>query len=113
MFRKARALSLLPRGSCTPPRDREIAAAGSAESQPSAPTADEVIALLNETFLLSAPVDAETPLLTSGLVDSLNLAALLDAIEARFGVTVPAESAAESELDTPRQIAEFLSSLAD
>ena len=96
-----------------PPRERELAAAGSAESQPSPPTADEVIALLNETLQLSAPVDAETPLLTSGLVDSLNLAALFDAIEARFGVTVPAESAAEGELDTPRQIAEFLGSLAD
>ena len=69
--------------------------------------------LLNETLQLSAPVDADTPLLTSGLVDSLNLAALLDTIEARFGVTVPAESAAESELDTPRQIAEFLSGVAE
>jgi serine O-acetyltransferase len=96
-----------------PSRERELTEAGPAESQPSPPTADEVIALLNETLPLSVSVDAETPLLTSGLVDSLNLATLLDAIEARFGVTVPAESATESELDTPRQIAEFISGLAD
>jgi serine O-acetyltransferase len=72
------------------------------------PSADAVVALVSETLDLSAPVGADTPLFSSGLVDSLNVALLLDVIESHFGVAVPPEKVATSEFDTAREIAALL-----
>jgi acyl carrier protein len=53
---------------------------------------------------VASPVDADTPLISSGLIDSLHIGALLAAIETEFGVRIPLEAVGVDNFDTPRQM---------
>ena len=50
------------------------------------------------------PVDADTPLISSGLIDSLHIGELLVAIEAKLGVRIPLKAVGVDNFDTPRQM---------
>jgi acyl carrier protein len=54
-------------------------------------------------------IDADTPLLSSGLIDSLGVVVLLTEIEAGFGVIIEPEEVDVASFDTPRQIWDRLS----
>ena len=46
----------------------------------------------------------DTPLVSSGLVDSLSLIAVLNFVEDRFGVVIPDEAATAESMDSLRHI---------
>ena len=69
---------------------------------------DAILALVRREFAVTAPLRADTPLLSSGLVDSLGLAQLLDALEERFGASVDVSDVGTDNFDTAEQIAAFL-----
>jgi serine O-acetyltransferase len=71
-------------------------------------TVEEVISALVQTFERVGAVDARTSLLSSGLIDSLDLPVLLDLIESRFDVVLPVEQVTAETLDTPEQIAALI-----
>ena len=99
------------------PSSRVIAPSGAEESRGASrerhdePPVEEVVSLLSSTFEVSVPIGADTPLLSSGVIDSLKLAVLLDVLEGHFGVAVPPEKAEAGDFDTPRQIAALLGAL--
>jgi acyl carrier protein len=49
-------------------------------------------------------LEADTPLISSGLVDSLSLISVLAFIEDEFGVVIPDEAATAAAMNTPRLI---------
>jgi len=69
---------------------------------------DDVASVIREALSLRDPIGTDTPLLTSGLIDSLNLVLVLDAIEFRYAVPVLSDDVTAETFDTPSQIAEFL-----
>lgn len=66
----------------------------------------ELLSLL-EAFT-GQPVDVDTPLLSSGLVDSMRFAALLTHLEERFGRAIDCRDVGADNFDTPAQILAFL-----
>jgi len=70
--------------------------------------AETVASIIRDALVLETPVEADTPLLSSGLVDSLNLAVVLDVLEGRYGVMMRSEDISAETFDTPRQIADYL-----
>ena len=69
---------------------------------------DELLKVLNESLGLDGQVDAETPLLSSGLVDSFGVIGLLSDLESHYGVTIEPEEVDAETFDTPVQILERL-----
>ena len=80
-----------------------------AEDVPRAPLdVSNVVALVAAVLDLGTSVDPDTPLISSGLVDSLNVVVLLEALEREFGIAVPSEEIDAETFDTPDDIVEFL-----
>jgi acyl carrier protein len=50
------------------------------------------------------PLDVDTPLVSSGLVDSMSLINVLAFVEDSFGVIIPDEAATAESMNTPRSI---------
>jgi acyl carrier protein len=50
----------------------------------------------------------DTPLVSSGLVDSLSLISILTFVEDRFGVVIPDEAATAASMDTLRAILDLV-----
>ena len=71
-------------------------------------TVEEVILALVQSFERLGAVDPQTSLLSSGLIDSLDLPVLLDVIESRFDVVLPVEQVTAETIDTPEQIAALI-----
>lgn len=65
---------------------------------------DELVALVRRTAGISEPVEADTPLLSSGLIDSFDVVGLLSAIENRFGVAIDPQDIDGESFDTPAQM---------
>ena len=53
-------------------------------------------------------LDLDTPLVSSGLVDSLSLITILTFVEDRFGVVIPDEAATASAMDSLRAILDLV-----
>jgi serine O-acetyltransferase len=68
-------------------------------------TVQEVISAIAGSFERIGTIDARTSILSSGLIDSLDIPVLLELIESRFDVVVPVEQVTAEDLDTPEQIA--------
>jgi serine O-acetyltransferase len=71
-------------------------------------TVEEVISALSGSFERLGVLDASTVLLSSGLIDSLDLPLLLELIETRFDLVLPVEHVTAENLDTPGQIAALI-----
>lgn len=69
---------------------------------------DEVIALIRGQLRNETPIDLDTRVLSSGLVDSFRLAVLLSALENRYQVRIPLPAIGADNFDTPRQIVAFI-----
>jgi acyl carrier protein len=69
---------------------------------------DEIVAIVRRHLRASAPLDAETRVLSSGLVDSFRLAGLLADLESRYGVRLPLHDIGVDNFDTPRQMSAFI-----
>jgi len=68
----------------------------------------EIIDLIQHELELSTPIDADTPLVSSGLVDSFAFPVLLSALESRFGVRIGPDEIGADNFDTPAQMLEFV-----
>jgi serine O-acetyltransferase len=86
----------------------EPAAFAEAQPRPERPSEARVAEFVAEVAALDAPPAADEPLISSGLVDSLNVARLLEALEEAFGVQIAAEDVGAEEFDTVAQIAAYL-----
>lgn len=64
----------------------------------------ELIQILRSTLKLTQPLEADTPLITSGLIDSFRIVVLLSTLEAKYGVTIPPEEVEAETFDTPAQM---------
>lgn len=65
---------------------------------------NELIQLIRTALKLKTPIHAETPLLSSGLIDSFKVVVLLSALEQQYGVAIPVENIDVDTFDTPAQI---------
>ena len=65
---------------------------------------DDLLQLLRSTLQLKQPLEANTPLISSGIIDSFQVVVLLSALESRYGVSIPPESVDAETFDTPAQI---------
>lgn len=84
---------------------------GSAEAGTTVgPEAGDLIALLYELAEPEEPIDPNTPLISTGIIDSFDITALLTAIEDRFGVTIDPDEVDVAQFDTPSQMIARISS---
>src|SRR6056297_572138 len=66
----------------------------------------ELIELVQQTLHIDMDLSDDTPLLSSGLVDSFGLVALLGAIEEQYDITLDETELGVETFDTPTQILE-------
>lgn len=52
--------------------------------------------------------DAETPLLSTGILDSFAIQELLVVVEERYGASIPVEELGVDNADTPAQLADLI-----
>lgn len=69
---------------------------------------DEIVALVSRQLRVETPLDPDTRVLSSGLVDSFRLAVLLSELEARYHVRIPLPAIGADNFDTPRQMSAFI-----
>ncbi|MBW3541925.1 MAG: hypothetical protein KY476_16780 [Planctomycetes bacterium] len=65
---------------------------------------DEFVALIRQELHLSLPLEAHTPLISSGLIDSFQVVSLLVALEAAYGVRVDPADIGVDNFDTLAQM---------
>lgn len=94
----------LPSPEATSPVTREISPQGSV-------AVTEFIALIHETVNPGELIEADTPLISTGIVDSFDVAALLTAVEDRFGVAIAPEDVDVDWFDTPTQMISRINSI--
>jgi acyl carrier protein len=70
---------------------------------------EEVIGILAPLVRGGGTIGADTPLLSSGLIDSFAVAELMGALEERFGVELELEQFVVELANTPAMIARVLS----
>ena len=64
----------------------------------------ELMGLIRSELQVDVPLDEQTPLLSSGIIDSFGVVNLLGAIEDRFGVVLDETELSAETFDTPQQI---------
>jgi len=70
-------------------------------------TTERLIAHLKETLQLEGEVEADTPLFSTGALDSVAMVNLIAFVEEAAGVQVRAEDVTLENFDTPERIARF------
>ena len=68
----------------------------------------ELIDLIRREFRITLPLTATTPLISSGLIDSLRVAELLLALETKYGRAIDPRDVGTDNFDTPAQMLAFL-----
>jgi acyl carrier protein len=68
----------------------------------------DVIAVIQAEFLPDQAIAADTPLLSSGAIDSLNFSALVALLENRFGVRIELMDIGYDNFDTPSQMCQLI-----
>jgi acyl carrier protein len=71
--------------------------------------ADQLAAFTNKTLLMDVDggIDADTPILDMGILDSLSMVSLLTYIQSQFGVHIPNEEITPDNFETLRVLAEL------
>ena len=64
----------------------------------------DLIDLIREELDVPSDVEPNTPLVSSGLVDSFDLPSLVCALEERYGVRIDADEIGADNFDTPEQM---------
>jgi acyl carrier protein len=65
---------------------------------------DDLIRLISTTARLDEPIDPDTPLISSGFIDSFDVVALLAVFESQYGVAIAPEQVDVETFDTPSQM---------
>jgi len=69
---------------------------------------DRLIKIIRQSFNIDFEIDQNTPLISSGLIDSLHFAQFLAEIEQVYGKVVDTRDVGTDNFDTPKQIEKFL-----
>ena len=69
---------------------------------------DDLLPVIRSAVQLDEPIDADAPLVSSGLIDSFDLVAVIASIEEHFGVQIPVDEISVETFDTPRQILRWI-----
>ena len=72
---------------------------------------DKLLALIKKSFDIDFDIDADTPLISTGLIDSLHVAQLLLILEKEYGKVINIRDIGTDNFDTPKQIERFLKTL--
>jgi acyl carrier protein len=67
-----------------------------------------LINLITKSFNIDFPIGRNTPLISTGLIDSLHVAQLLTILEREYGKAINTRDVGTDNFDTPRQIEQFL-----
>jgi acyl carrier protein len=65
---------------------------------------DEMIALIRDALHITLPFGADTPLISSGIVDSFRVAALVTVLESHYRVHIDLRQIGADNFDTARQM---------
>lgn len=65
---------------------------------------NELIQLIETITRTTEPIDGDTPVISSGIVDSFDMVALLSAFESHYGALITSEDINVEYFDTPRQM---------
>lgn len=65
---------------------------------------DELLTLLRQTLDLASDPRPDTPLLSSGLIDSFDVVGLIGVLEDRYGIEIDTGEIDAATFDTPEQI---------
>lgn len=65
---------------------------------------NDMLRLISTTLRITEPIDADTPLISSGIIDSFDIVTLLSMFEDRYGVIIAPEEIDVDRFDTPRQM---------
>ena len=68
----------------------------------------ELISLIREALNIDLPLEADTPLISSGVIDSFRMAALLTALESHYGIHIDLIQIGTDNFDTVRQMYRFI-----
>lgn len=71
----------------------------------------ELIDLIRNSFSIDFNIEGSTPLISTGLIDSLHVAKLLVIIEKKYGKVIDTRDIGTDNFDTPQQMLTFLSRL--
>lgn len=69
---------------------------------------DELLEVLNDSLGLDGEIEADTALISSGLVDSFGVIGLLGDLESHYDVIIEPEEVDAETFDTPQQILDRL-----
>ena len=72
---------------------------------------DRLLTLIKQSFYIDFEIDQNTPLISTGLIDSLHVAQLLVILEKEYGKAINTRDVGTDNFDTPRQIEKFLNRL--
>lgn len=70
-----------------------------------------LINLIKKSFNIDFEIDQNTPLISSGLVDSLHFAQFLLVLEKEYGKVINTRDVGTDNFDTPKQIEKYLNKL--
>lgn len=68
----------------------------------------QIISLIVNEFDIDLPVEADTPLISSGIIDSFRVAALITVLETHFGIRIDLRHIGADNFDTARQMHRFI-----
>lgn len=71
---------------------------------------DRLIDLICTELRIEESIEGGTPLISSGIIDSFDVVALLSIIETHFGVDIDPESIDVESFDTPAQMFQWIES---
>ena len=69
---------------------------------------NEILAIIQSQLVQKIPLEPDTPLLSSGLIDSFGVAGLIAAIEDKFGTRINPAGIGADNFDTPAQIHKYV-----
>lgn len=68
----------------------------------------EILTIVQSQLIQEFQLEPDTPLLSSGLIDSFGVAGLIAALEARFHLRIDAADIGVDNFDTPAQIRAYV-----
>jgi len=72
---------------------------------------DRLIQIIKKSFDLEEDICGNTPLISTGLIDSLKVALLLTILEREYGKKIDTRDVGTDNFDTPAQIEKLLNRL--
>jgi acyl carrier protein len=69
---------------------------------------DHFLQLIRTTLRLDTPIDPDTPLISSGIIDSFDVVTMLTMFESEYGVSIAPEEIDVERFDTPTQMLSYV-----